>query len=103
VHTHIRCDSTLRAGREYYNASGTAKKLCTILATEDWSKLVSLKLSVLGTMMRLTQMHALIDALCTVPAAATANINGSSDTDSSVAKGQQQQHSAMLYRLEVRE
>jgi hypothetical protein len=100
VLVHNSCDSTLRAGREYYNASGIAKKLCTTLATEDWSKLVSLKLCFLGTMMRLTQMHALIDALCTVPVAAAANSGEGNDTDSSAAA---QQHSALLYRLEARE
>jgi putative flippase GtrA len=99
VHTLISCDSTLRAGREYYNASSIAKRLCSILVTEDWSKLVSLKLSFRGAMMRLTQMHALIDALCTVTVAAIANCN---DSNSSPQQ-QQQQHGAVLYRLEVRE
>jgi hypothetical protein len=96
-------DGTLRAGREYYNANSIAKKLCSILATEDWSKLVSLKLFFTGTMMRLTQMHALIDALCAVPVAAVNSNDSNSDSSSTATPQQQQQHSAMLYRLEVRQ
>jgi hypothetical protein len=90
-------DGAQRAGREFYNATSIATKLCSILVTEDWSKLISLKLLFTGTMMRLTQMHALIDALCTVPVAAAS----SSDSNSDSSTATQQQHSALLYRLEV--
>jgi hypothetical protein len=98
VHIHTSYDRTQRPGREYYNGNNITEKLCSILTTEDWSKLVSLKLFVTGAMVRLTQLQALIDALCTVPAAASSS---NSDSTGVIVQQQQQQHSAMLYRLEV--